>query len=176
MRPGLVVTLIALLAVLAACATRSEREVVVDQATKDDILTAVFTDYIAFMPPEATAKGRKAFYVTAGREEVSPTVIRRLQRRWPSIISRSTFDQRYGNMDASWGYYGAEIKKYSPSRAVVYTWSSRPYDTARKYELVRRKEVWTVASSELYSAPLNLKPPRPKRPTPSPTPVRPFYP
>ncbi len=173
MRPGPALTVIVLLAILAACTTREP--LLPDQATKDDILTAVFIDYISNMPPVAKAQGRKAFYVTAGREEVSPAVIRRLQRRWPALISRHTFDVRYGNMDASWGYYGAEIRSYSPRRALVATWSSHPYETARRYVMVRRGEVWTVQSSKLDSSPIDLSL-RAPRPSPSPTPVRPFYP
>lgn len=162
-----------ILVLIAACASKEEH--VPDQTTKDDLLTAVFYDYIANMPEEPTARGRKAFYVTAGREEISPSVLRRLQRRWPTLISRDDFDRRYGNMEASWGFYGAEIRSYSPTRALVETWSSRPYETSRLYQMERQGEAWLVKSSVLHTAPLNLKGPR-KRPSPTPTPMRPFYP
>jgi len=173
MRPFSLLLYALVLALVAACATKELP--MPGQAEKDDILTVVFVDYISNMPTEPDARGRRAFYVTGGREEISPTVIRRLQRRWPTLISREEFERRYGNMDASWGYFGAEIKEYSPTRAVVDTWSSRSYETARRYQMERRGEAWLVKSSQLHTAPLNLKSPR-TRPSPSPTPRRPFYP
>lgn len=161
------------MALIAGCASREELDP--DETTKDDILTAVFLDYIANMPAEPNAKGRRTFYVTAGREDISESVLRRLKRRWPNVISRDEFDRRYGNMDASWGYYGAEIKSYTQNRALVATWSSRTFETSRLYIMERRGEAWIVKSSEHQTVSLPVKPPR-TSPTPSPTPARPFYP
>ena len=163
---------------LAGCATPEPPA----QGVKDDILVAVFNDYLANQPKEVRARGRSAFYVTAGAEDVSKAVIRRLQGRWPSLISRETFELRYGVMDSTWGYYGAEIAKYKPRRATVYTWSARPGNNdPRQYEVVSNKDgIWTVVWSGRYQPPANLKSralskPTPK-PIPTPTPMRPFYP
>lgn len=177
MRTALIILLCALV-FLAGCATPEP----ITQPMKDDILVAVFNDYLPNQPKEVRARGRASFYVTAGEEDVSPEVIRRLRGRWPSLVSRETFESRYGVMDSTWGYYGAEIAKYSPRRATVYTWSARPGNNdPRQYEVMRGKNGgWTVVWSGRYQAPPNLKSralskPTPK-PVPTPTPARPFYP
>lgn len=179
MRTALIVFLCALV-VFAGCVTSEKLKP--EPEVRDDILVAVFNDYLPNQPKETRARGRSAFYVTAGNEDVSPAVIKRLRGRWPSLVSRETFELRYGVMDSTWGYYGAEIAKYSPRRATVYTWSARPGNNdPRQYEVVSNRDgVWSVVWSGRYQPPLNLKSRKLSKPTPTPiptpTPMRPFYP